>query len=34
MTNNNRRVLELLGLCRKAGLLKSGEEGCEQAVKA
>lgn len=34
MINKNRRVLDLLGLCRKAGRLKSGEEGCEQVVKA
>lgn len=28
------RLLFLLGLCRKAGAMKSGEEGCEAAVKS
>ncbi|WP_105616034.1 L7Ae/L30e/S12e/Gadd45 family ribosomal protein [Vallitalea okinawensis] len=29
----NNKILSLLGLCQRAGLLKSGEFACEKAVK-
>ena len=31
---NSRKVLSLLGLCQRAGKLKSGEQACETALSA
>ncbi len=31
---NKRRLLSLLGLCQKAGLLAAGETACESAIRA
>ncbi len=33
-TENSRKVLSLLGLCQRAGKLKSGEQACETAVSS
>ena len=30
----NKKVLSYLGLCKKAGLLVSGESGCENSLRA
>ena len=31
--NNSEKILSILGLCRRAGRLESGELGCEIAIK-